>query len=166
MPVSETVVLPGEDRSYGGPLCVDLIPSTSWFRNVRSAITSTSWRALRNRVYDRADNRCELCGSGDRLDTHERFSYDFQTGVQRLERLVAVCGLCHLVSHFGFAAIQGNDDMAVDHLARIRGWDDSQVERHIDDAFRSWEQRSLIRWILDLAIVSDAGYAVKSSRIS
>jgi hypothetical protein len=31
-------LLPGEDRSYGEGLFVDLIPQTSWFRNVRAAV--------------------------------------------------------------------------------------------------------------------------------
>jgi hypothetical protein len=159
---AEFVLLPGENQSYGGMLCVDLIPQSSWFRNVRSAVAPATWRALRNRVYVRAGNRCELCGSNSRLDAHERFSYDVPTCTQRLERLIAICQLCHLVSHFGLATLQGKDEIAIGHLERVRGWDDAQVEHHIDSAFHLWEQRNHIRWKIDLSIIANAGYALKA----
>jgi hypothetical protein len=159
---AESVLLPGENRSYGGPLRVDLIPRSSWFRNVRSAVSAATWRALRSRVYARAGDACELCGSHDRLDAHERFSYDASAGTQRLERLVAVCGACHLVSHFGLAAIHGKDEIAIDHLKRVRGWDDARAERHIDFAFDLWERRSQIGWSIDLSIIIAAGYALRA----
>ena len=55
--------LVGEDRYYGGNvLHKDLIPSTTWFNNVRSCISSYSWDKLRHKIYERVDYKCECCG--------------------------------------------------------------------------------------------------------
>ena len=55
--------LVGEDRYYGGNvLYKDLIPSTTWFNNVRSSISSNSWDKLRHKIYERVDYKCECCG--------------------------------------------------------------------------------------------------------
>ena len=55
--------LVGEDRYYGGNvLHKDLIPSTTWFNNVRSCISSNSWDKLRHKIYERVDYKCECCG--------------------------------------------------------------------------------------------------------
>jgi hypothetical protein len=41
-------VLPGEDRGYGygAGLFVDLVPSSSWFTNVRSCVVPRDWERL------------------------------------------------------------------------------------------------------------------------
>ena len=56
--------LAGEDRTLGQGLFVDLIPSTSWFTNVRSAVSERDWFRIRKMVYRRAGQRCEACGAG------------------------------------------------------------------------------------------------------
>src|SRR4051812_12485985 len=50
-------LLPGEDRSFGEGLFVDLVPSTCWFTNVRSCVDEGQWDALRSMVYRRARHR-------------------------------------------------------------------------------------------------------------
>jgi hypothetical protein len=86
-------VLPGEDRSLGEGLFVDLIPETSWYVNVRSAVGIRDWYRIRQMVYRRAGYRCEACGcQPDQtarllMEAHERFTYDEAPGVQVLRRL-------------------------------------------------------------------------------
>jgi len=57
------VVLPGEDRTFGSGLFVDLIPASCWFTNVRSCVSARDWDRLRTLVYGRAGNRCEVCAA-------------------------------------------------------------------------------------------------------
>jgi len=57
-------VLPGEDRTFGSGLFVDLIPASCWFTNVRSCVSARDWDRLRTLVYGRVGNRCEACGAG------------------------------------------------------------------------------------------------------
>ncbi len=40
-------LLPGEDRSFGQGLFVDLVPSSCWFTNVRWCVTEADWERLR-----------------------------------------------------------------------------------------------------------------------
>jgi len=47
-------LLPGEDRTFGSGLFVDLIPKSCWFTNVRSCVDTRHWDRLRRMVYDRA----------------------------------------------------------------------------------------------------------------
>lgn len=69
-------LLPGEDRTLGQGLFVDLVPSSCWFTNVRSCVTPRDWERLRRMITRRAGMQCEACGAGEdreakrvRLDT-------------------------------------------------------------------------------------------------
>lgn len=82
-------------------LTVELIPSTSWFTNVRSHLPTGEWDLVRRAVYRRARYRCEVCGGrgggpdgpNHPVECHEVWAYDDEHHVQRLERLVALCPL-------------------------------------------------------------------------
>src|SRR5215831_7577619 len=71
-------LLPGEDRSFGAGLFVDLVPESCWFTNARSCIAERDWERVRRLVVGRAGRRCEVCGrrkdrqSGLWLEAHER----------------------------------------------------------------------------------------------
>jgi hypothetical protein len=155
--------LPGEDRSYGEGLFIDLIPQTSWFRNVRAAVDPADWDRLRRMVYRRVGHRCEACGdSGVQLEAHERFTYDEQAGVQRLVRLICLCTACHRVTHFGRTMLQGDavGQAAIDHLQAVTGMIDVETELHIRDAFDRWARRSRVSWEVDLSVITGAGIRV------
>jgi hypothetical protein len=160
-PVPE--LLPGEDRSFGTGLFVDLVPSTCWFTNVRSCVSQQDWERLRRMVTDRADRRCEVCdATADRdaqrwLEVHERWAYNNTTRVQTLRRLICLCTDCHTVTHYGLAQIRGRDAAARAHLIHVTGWTPAQADRHIRDAFALWHERSGHTWTLDLALLTDAG---------
>src|SRR5260370_597000 len=106
-------ILAGEDRGFGKGLFADPIPASSWYRNVRSAVSERDWYRVSQMVRRRAGWRCEACGMlaaspQDRalLDAHERFSYDECSGIQALRRLICLCAACHGVTHFGDAALR------------------------------------------------------------
>ena len=105
-------LLPGEDRSFGSGLFVDLVPASCWFTNVRSGVAAADWDRVRRMVYRRAGDRCEACGRRCgpqvQLEAHERWYFDDVRGVQMLRRLVSLCALCHLASHYGRAATVGD----------------------------------------------------------
>jgi hypothetical protein len=156
-------LLPGEDRSFGSGLFVDLVPSSCWFTNVRSCVDQKDWERLRRMIIRRARHRCEVCGaSEDRqtsrwLEAHERWAYDEATHVQSLRRLVCLCTNCHTATHFGLAQIKGNEAAALAHLRTVAGMSAREVQNHIDAAFAMWRKRSSVNWTLDLRILTDAG---------
>lgn len=156
-------LLPGEDRSLGSGLFVDLVPSTCWFTNVRSCVDARDWERLRRMVTRRAGRRCEVCGAAeDRaarrwLEVHERWVYDERTRVQALRRLVCLCTDCHTVTHFGLAQVRGLAGRAFAHLREVTGMTEAQARRHVDEAFAVWEARSRMAWTLDLSMLTAAG---------
>jgi hypothetical protein len=160
-------LLPGEDRSFGAGLFVDLVPRSCWFTNVRSCVTERDWERLRRMITRRAGQRCEACGrSEDRpagrwLEAHERWAYDDAARVQSLRRLICLCTDCHTVTHFGLATIQGRDAQALRHLRAVGGLSDDDAQLLIEGAFELWHQRSRLEWELDLRILTDAGVTVR-----
>lgn len=164
-------VLPGEDRTLGQGLFVDLIPSTSWFTNVRSAVSGRDWFRLRNMVYRRAGHRCEACGAGEDkaagryLECHERWFYRVRPGVasdvQVLRRLICLCSCCHATTHFGHTSLAGDQaqQAAMTHLMVVTGMDAGQATAHVEEAFRLWASRSERDWTVDLSLIIDAGIA-------
>lgn len=157
--------LEGEDREFGAGLFVDLIPSTSWFTNVRSAVAPADWYRIRTMVYGRAGYRCEACGraadeaSGLRLEAHERFSYETTRAgnIQELRRLLCLCSACHAVTHLGLADLRGERDAALGHLRAVTGMSAARAAGHAAEAFALWERRSRLRWELDLRMIEAEG---------
>lgn len=157
--------LPGEDRTLGGTLLyVDLIPSTSWYRNVRSALNATDWDRVRRMVYARAGHRCEVCAAPGRLEAHERFTYS--DDVQSLRRLLALCAMCHTATHLGLAQLRGQEMKARAHLARVNQWSVSDVDLHIEGAVELWYARSRTPWRVDLTVLAGAGVTVHTATLT
>ncbi|ORT55667.1 DUF5710 domain-containing protein [Streptomyces sp. CB03238] len=159
-------LLPGEDRTLGNGLFVDLVPSTCWFTNVRSCVDKKDWERLRRMINRRAGQRCEACGAAeDRdakrwLEAHERWTFDDTTRVQTLKRLICLCTDCHTVTHFGYAQVRGIEAQAFTHLIKVTKMTDSQARQHVRDAFGLWQKRSSTTWDLDLGILTNAGIAL------
>jgi len=158
--------LPGEDRTFGGGLFVDLVPSSCWFTNVRSCLDQRDWERLRRMVVDRAAGRCEACGQGQEaaerrwLEVHERWAYEEEAAVQSLRRLICLCTSCHSATHMGLAGLKGIAAEAKAHLAAVNRWTPDQVEEHISAAFALFWRRSRKEWRLDLRILESAGVTV------
>lgn len=149
-----------DDNNGGVPLSprtrltVELVPSTSWFTNLRSELSKDDWDRLRSTVYERAGNRCEICGGrGLRhpVECHEIWFYDDQNRVQRLDGLIALCPACHEAKHMGYASSIGRGAQARAHLGRINGWSMDDVELYLETQFEQWSRRSQHQWTLDLS---------------
>ena len=151
----------GEDRDFGGDeLFIDLVPRSCWFTNVRYCIDRNDWDTLRHKVYKRVKNICECCGKkarkGKSLEAHERWSY--KDGIQKLERVVALCTLCHQVTHYGHSKSLVDEEVLREHLKRVRRFDDNECDRHIQEAYHLVAERNLADWDLDLSLITDNGF--------
>jgi hypothetical protein len=159
-------VLPGEDRSFGAGLFVDLVPKSCWFTNVRSCVPDRDWERLRRTITVRAGDVCEVCGAGPDpaagrfLEAHERWAYDDAARVQSLRRLICLCSPCHAATHYGLAQLRGRDGQAQSHLMAVTGMSAEQLAVHIGEAFDAWVARSRLVWELDLGILTGAGVTV------
>lgn len=161
-------LLPGEDRSFGSGLFIDMVPSSCWFTNVRSCVSPRDWERLRRMITRRAGRRCEACGATeDRerlrwLEAHERWEYNEQTNVQTLRRLVCLCTDCHTTTHFGLAQIRGKDKVALAHLREVTKMTEEEANAHVEQAFAVWKARSEKEWTLDLRVLTSAGVTLAS----
>lgn len=143
---------------------IDLVPLTAWGKSLRTKMGRTKWDKLRKKVLADQGNVCAVCGSSEKLQCHEVWTFNEETGVQSLQGFQAACSLCHLASHFGLAknlADQGhvNLDNVIAHFLKVNGITKAQFEKHKDESFALWRKRSKREWQLDLgewaALVSD-----------
>lgn len=135
-------------------LSIELVPSSSWYTNVRSQVSKQEWDTIRRKVYKAANYQCEICGGvGNRhpVECHEVWNYNEKTHIQKLVRMIALCPACHEVKHIGLAQIRGRLDAAVIHMASVNKWTMNKAREYVMKAFTLWNERSQIQWELDLS---------------
>lgn len=141
-------------------LTIELVPSTSWYNNVRAVVTKSQWDKLRSAVYSQAYSLCEICGgSGSKhpVECHEVWLYDDKLCIQTLERMIALCPDCHQVKHFGLAEVQGKRDKALKHLMKVNKLTVIEAEDYVKQAFNIWYNRSKNNWTVDISNLADYG---------
>ena len=155
-----------EDRTYGGnDLFIDLIPKTSWFKNIRSCFSKKDWDIIRKYIYERVDYKCECCSKNcfesNDLEAHERWSYDIDTETQKIMRIIALCKKCHLATHYGYCQVIGLTNVINKHIKEVKNINDEQLNNHINEAFNLWNMRNMYNWNLDLSMIENAGFKIK-----
>jgi hypothetical protein len=135
-------------------LPLNLIPSTSWWKNVRSKISKKEWDAIRRKVYHQANYTCEICGVKKvRLDCNEVWEY--KDNRQILVKLEAICRSCHLTQHMGYASLIGKHQEAFDHLIKVNKWSKEQGLIYVQKKWKEWEERSKVEWVLDYGVLKE-----------
>jgi hypothetical protein len=137
-------------------LKIELVPSTSWFSNLRNMMGRKDWDVLRKSTYAKYNHQCGICDDKPKiLNCHELWEYDDDKHIQYLKGFIALCPMCHHVKHIGFAGILANDgllnfDDVVNHFIRINKCTMQAYDKHYDEAFSLWEKRSRHDWDIDL----------------
>ncbi len=145
-------------------LTIELIPSSSWFSNVRSVLSSAEWDKLKKHIYKRSEYLCEICGGKGLthpVECHEIFEFDDQKLIQKLTKLVALCPDCHMVKHIGLAEVNGNLKKATKHFMKVNKTSKSETDLYIKNCFLQWQERSSKIWKLDLSHLSLYGVKLK-----
>lgn len=161
--INKEIEIKGEDRDYGGNnLYIDMIPKTSYFKNVRSLFTESDWNLIRHHIYERTGNRCECCGCkrGKYLEAHERWIFDYENKTQKLIRIIALCRLCHQTTHYGHSRVFKDIKKINEHLMKVRGFSEEELKNHIKDAYEIWKDRNKINWNIDVSIISNSGFKI------
>ena len=147
-------------------LTLSMIPSSAK-ANVRTVLSPEAWQAVAKEAKARAGHRCEACGSMDLpLESHEFFS--FAAGVQRLERIAALCAAeptsgrvgCHNVAHAGRTLRLGGGGLAepiVERLMEVNGWEAAETIRYIQSEFALVRARGRQVWRLDVGLLNEFG---------
>jgi len=141
-------------------LTIELVPSTSWYNNMRKVVSRQDWDVLRRKVYADYGHRCGLCGASGRLNCHEVWEYDDKRHIQTLVGFIALCDLCHHIKHIGLARILADEgklsmDDVVAHFCKVNGCDYSDFLNHEAGAWRTWESRSKHNWEVFLGKYAD-----------
>lgn len=109
-----------EDRTFGGPLGMEVIPRGYWARSVRTLVTEENFRRIQRTVLGRTDC-CELCGAaarGRKLEVHSRWDVNGIACRIRLARLLAACPNCMDVVNLVRKDIARYHEMSHDLLVR------------------------------------------------
>jgi hypothetical protein len=152
-------------------LTIELVPSTSFYTNVRSILPKSEWDRLRKISYKKAGYKCEICkGSGleqgykHPVECHEIWEYR-KDGTQYLKGLISLCPRCHQVKHIGRSMKVGLAKQATEHLRKVNGWTKQEAQNYIGYSFQEYILRSKQQWKLNLSVLSEK-YGVKKSLIN
>jgi len=135
-------------------LTIELIPKTSFFKNLRSELKAAQWDSLRKSVYQKANYRCQICGGKGKahsVECHEIWEYDHP--YQILIELIALCPSCHMVKHWGLTQLRGKEHVAFAHIQKVNNWTPQQVREHISEVAEIWHERNKVNWILNIEAI-------------
>ncbi|MGY3581533.1 hypothetical protein ACVIGB_000396 [Bradyrhizobium sp. USDA 4341] len=176
-------MLPLAYRPGGAKLHFPPVPARAARHNVWSMFDRETWDRVRFATYESAGRRCIVCGGGGKggwfasnvlkstnrgpVECHETWNWTVEdpstgVGLQRLNRLMAVCSDCHMIFHEGFAVeIARNSGTALqDEVARriherqrlVNGMDETQLSLLLEADREDWESTNGIDdWIVDLS---------------
>ena len=144
----------------GVMLRADVLPRLTLGSNLRGMLRQATWDRLRFAAADAADNRCEACGKQSlgpkqkvqRPDCHEAWVYEKNGSrfTQRLDRLIALCKMCHNVQHIG----RGFTADAVQTLQVLNGWSVAEALADIERAVTRVALMNNLEFDLDLSVLS------------
>lgn len=131
----------------------ELVPDGCWCSNLRTILSKAQWDYIRADAKERAGNKCAICGrKTERLEAHERWSYDEEKGVQKLVDVVAVCKDCHSVIHIGRTQLKGDEERAEKHFIKVNGCNYADYRRALGIANEEHKRRNKVdEWSLDLS---------------
>ncbi len=154
-------------------LLIEVVPKPCWDHNLRNALTKDRWLTLSRGVRGAA-GQCEICGSTDRLQCDEQWTYDELNHVQHLIGLRCVCQACHSVIHFGRTsklARQQADryptlvEDTIAHFMRVNGVDRNVFKQHWIAASEAHSRRSAIStWTSDNGAYGESVKVVEADR--
>lgn len=135
----------------------EMIPDGCWYSNLRTILTREQWEFIKKAVKRRANGKCEICGAKtDRLDAHERWSYDEKKCVQKLEEVVAVCKDCHSVIHIGRTQLKGDTERAERHYQKVNGATYAEYRAALGKANEEHQRLNRVsEWKLDISKLKD-----------
>lgn len=75
-------------------------------------------------------------------------------------RIIALCKLCHLTTHYGFSRMNGMKEKVSSHLKKIRNFNLEELNEHINTAYATWLERNQYEWNLDLSMITLNNYEI------
>lgn len=155
--------LPRKYQDRGDPpvpvILPDMLPSSSWESNLRTALTDKEWDRLRKFCYQAAGNTCIACGSRGEphVEAHEAWSFDEKTGIQKLKGLLCLCPSCHKIKHLGYSRRVGLYEQVKRKLLWLNDWTEGDFSKAIAAMQETQERLSALEWKLDITFLQKYG---------
>ena len=132
-------------------LTIELVPSSCWYSNLRNKVERFIWDDIRKKAYKEAGYRCAVCSANEKLFCHEVWEYDDAEHIQKLLGFIALCELCHMVKHIGYAGMFFKGYEALPgHFMKVNGCSFEDFKEHERLAWKVWEERSKHQWKCEL----------------
>lgn len=136
-------------------LTIELVPSSCWYSNLRNKVEKFIWDGIRKKAYKDAGYKCSVCGADGVLHCHEVWQYDDEKLIQTLLEFIALCDLCHMVKHIGYAGIRamGGDldfEVVIRHFMKVNECSREVFDEHERLAWELWDKRSAHKWKCEL----------------
>lgn len=130
----------------------EMVPDGCWYSNLRSILSKRQWDYIKTEVKSRAKGMCMICGKKtDRLEAHEKWSYNEKSQTQKLEDIVAVCSDCHSVIHIGRTQLKGDEERAEKHYMKVNNCSYAEYRKNLGKANETHKRLNLVsEWKLDL----------------
>ncbi len=132
---------------------IQLIPDGCWKYNLRTILSKAQWDFLKADAKNRAGGKCMICGAKTtRLEAHEKWSYDEQNGIQKLEDIVAVCKDCHSVIHINRTWVKGDIERAENHYMKVNDCSYAEYRKALGNANETHKRLNQVsEWKLDIS---------------
>ena len=134
----------------------DMIPSNTWYINLRNTMKKEKWHELRKAIFKSQQYRCGFCGGIGMLHCHEVWNYDYKKEIQQLEHLRGICQLCHSIVHLGYTELKSipkgkyTEQQLMEHWSHVNDYHKRYYFKQRTWAYRLWEIRSSFSWtVLD-----------------
>jgi len=146
-------------------LAIELVPSTVWFSSIYQIYKRDNqlnkWRKIKKELFEKEGRKCWVCGEENtRLEAHEFWEYDDKNHIQKLVAIHHLCGMCHKIKHIGFwcytkdgrrqlAKAELSREDLIDHFCKVNNCSREDFQKHEEEAFRIWRERSKYEWKQD-----------------
>ena len=138
---------------------IELVPKSSWYKNLRNNISKQEWDRIRKEVYRKAGNKCGICKSSGRLFCHEVWKYDDVKNIQSLTEFKTLCEKCHYIKHLGFVNVKTASgelpkyfmNSLIEHFCKVNNCSIKDFREHESKSYQTWLRRSKKKWKIDVS---------------
>ena len=146
-------------------LTIELVPSTVWYSSIYQYYKKTNnpqkWSEIKKELFSKEGHCCWICKKESvHLEAHEFWKYDDTRYIQKLESIHHLCPFCHKIKHIGLwlhtedggrmLRKEGlTKDDVINHFCKINNCFKEEFQKHEDEAFKIWSERSKHKWTQD-----------------
>lgn len=133
-------------------LTIELVPKTAWNKSLAQTLPRSVWTNIRTNYIEQKGKKCEICSQTNGIfNLHEIWSYDDIKHIQKLDRLILLCTMCHHVKHIGLTQILANQGIIdlediIKHFCKVNNCTKKDFQLYERETFDTWRQRSLLPW--------------------